>query len=242
MNPQNRLRSCSVKKLRLSRIARHINYFTFFTLSLFHYICYNPAEQKRKITKHEIIILLGIQGSGKGYLGGELRKIHNFLFIETGSIFRGLDKNNPSDRDAIKEMESGRLVSDEKTCAVVAARLKDDMDILTDGFPRSIPQAEWFLKWAEQNNFDVKVAMLNIPDEMVFERINNRVVVDGSRRPDDLDTESIKKRIAQYHEKTEPMIEFLRKHPGIEFFDIDGTRTRDEVFLDTASKLGLDAA
>jgi adenylate kinase len=213
----------------------HISTFLFQLSTLFAII---PVETKGKNMKHEIIILLGIQGSGKGRLGEELQKVHDYLFIETGSIFRSLDKNNPSDRDAITEMESGRLVSDEKTCAVVAARLKTDKDILTDGFPRSIPQAEWFLKWAEQNDFNVKVAMLNIPDEMVFARINNRVVVDGSRRPDDLDNEAIAKRIASYHEKTEPMVNFLRTQPTVQFFDIDGTKTRDEVFVDAWEKLG----
>ncbi|MCL1902700.1 MAG: nucleoside monophosphate kinase [Alphaproteobacteria bacterium] len=189
--------------------------------------------------QHEVIILLGIQGSGKGRLGEELLKIHDYLFIETGAIFRGLDKNNPADAEVIKIMEAGELVPSEKVNELVGARLKTDKDILMDGFPRKNGQAEFIINWAREHNFKVRAVQLNIPDELVFARINNRVVVDGSRRPDDLDTESIKKRIAQYHEKTEPMVEFLRTNPNVEFFDIDATRTRDEVFEDVAEKLGL---
>ena len=189
--------------------------------------------------KREIIILLGIQGSGKGRLGEGLRAARDYLFIETGAIFRSLDKNNPVDAEVIKIMEAGELVPSEKVNELVEARLTTDRDILLDGFPRKNAQAEFLIDWARKNNFKIKAVQLNIPDEMVIARINNRVVVDGSRRPDDLDQGSIAKRVAQYHEKTMPMIEFLRAHPDVEFIDIDGTQTIPEVFEDTAKRLGL---
>lgn len=189
--------------------------------------------------KHNLIILLGIQGSGKGRLSEELRTLHDYNFIETGAIFRGLSNDNPVDAEIMKIMATGALVSDEMTERLVESRLGTDHDILTDGFPRTIPQAEWLMGWADAHDFSVQAICLNIPDEMVFARINNRVVVDGSMRPDDLDTESIKKRIASYHEKTEPMIHFLRHAPHVEFFDIDGTKTRPEVVEDVRKKVGL---
>ncbi|MCL2338748.1 MAG: nucleoside monophosphate kinase [Proteobacteria bacterium] len=187
--------------------------------------------------KHNIIILLGIQGSGKGTMSALMREHHDYTYIETGAIFRGLNRDNPVDAEILGIMASGALVPDDMTCKLVESRMDVDHDILTDGFPRTRPQAEFLVDWAIKHDFGVKAVLLNIPDDVVMARIQSRIN-DGAGRKDDTDPAAIAKRIAEYHEKTEPMINFLRTTPGVQFFAIDATMSIDAVFKSVEEKVG----
>ena len=69
------------------------------------------------------------------------------------------------------------------------------------------------------------VVSLMIPDEMIKERIRHRANIEG--RADDAKEETILNRIATYHEKTEPLIEYYRKLD--KYGEIDGIGTIEEV-------------
>ena len=74
------------------------------------------------------------------------------------------------------------------------------------------------------------VISIMIPDEMVYGRIRHRAEIEG--RADDASDEIVRTRIATYHAKTEPLIDYYRARG--EYFEVDGTGgiedVRDRIF------------
>jgi adenylate kinase len=173
--------------------------------------------------------MLGAPGSGKNEMNIRLRKAHDYCFIETGDVFRGLDESNPSDACIIRIINAGGLVPDDTVCDVVFSRLDKTKDILTDGFPRTRPQAERLMNWANENGYRVRAILLNITRDQAIARIALRVAK-GGRRRDDTDRDVINRRLDAYYEKTEPMADYLRHAPNVELIEIDAWGTIDEVF------------
>lgn len=170
--------------------------------------------------KKEIIILMGGQGVGKGTFAKALRRAREFNYIETGALFRTL----PADSDIAKLIASGTLVPDEKLFELIESKIGDDADILIDGFPRTMPQAQWFIQnYADK--FNVKIVYLNVPEEIMLQRIHKRVHVDGTGRADDADAAAVRKRLDTFWNVTMPAIEWLRTADGITFIDFDATGT-----------------
>ena len=105
-----------------------------------------------------------------------------------------------------------------------------------DGFPRTTRQAEYlFENW----NMD-KVIYLDVPDEVVFQRVMMRARIgEGSgftKRADD-NPEALKVRLREYHEKTKPLLELYRKK-GI-LISVDATRDIEIINLEVRHRLGL---
>jgi adenylate kinase len=74
-------------------------------------------------------------------------------------------------------MDRGQLVPDSLTCEMVADRLAADdckNGALLDGFPRSVPQADWILSWLSGRS--ARVVSLEVPEALVVARISGRRV------------------------------------------------------------------
>jgi len=81
--------------------------------------------------------------------------------------------------------------------------------VIFDGFPRTIPQAEALKRMLKERKGEVDVMIeLNVPDEMLMERLINRGKTSG--RADD-NEETIAKRLGVYHSQTMPLIEWYEK-------------------------------
>jgi adenylate kinase len=144
----------------------------------------------------------------------------------------------------------GRLVGDELVESVVRERLdRHDWNygFVVDGFPRNVNQAEFFLE-----SYDIDgVIHLDIPDAEVRRRVlarrlcsqcgldynliahrpqrQDRCDVCGGRlvaRPDDTE-EALAARLADYHEKTRPVLDLFRRKEVVA--TIDATRPVDAV-------------
>jgi len=91
---------------------------------------------------------------------------------------------------------------------MVKARLEEsdaDGGFLLDGFPRTVPQAEWLGGVLHENSHDLDaVLLLEAPDEVLLERMLAR------GRADDT-TEAITRRLALYHSETTPLLEHYAK-------------------------------
>jgi adenylate kinase len=127
-------------------------------------------------------------------------------------------------------MDSGALVSDDIIIGLVGERLKH-LDCINgylfDGFPRTIPQADAMKSANVALDY---VLEIDVPDEAIVERMSGRRVhvasgrtyhvkynppkVEGRddvtgepliQREDDKE-ETVKKRLAVYHEQTEPLV------------------------------------
>ena len=89
------------------------------------------------------IIMLGAPGSGKGTIGTEICDEFNLVHVATGDIFREEMKNQTElGKKAEEYISQGKLVPDEVTVGMVKTKLDKLENVLLDGFPRTIEQAE----------------------------------------------------------------------------------------------------
>lgn len=125
------------------------------------------------------IVILGAPGAGKGTQARRLAARKNIPHISTGDIFRGhLTQDTAFARKIRPFMESGTLVPDDLTCAVVEERLAlfdCDNGYVLDGFPRSLPQADALndLMIKRDERLDAAIC-LEVPDDEIVARLSAR--------------------------------------------------------------------
>ena len=195
------------------------------------------------------IIMLGAPGTGKGTIGNELCKKYNLVHLATGDIFRDeIKRETELGKKANEYISEGNLVPDEITIAMVEGKLDMLENVLLDGFPRTIPQAEALDKYLKEKNKKITAVInLKVPDEDIIKRTSSRVIcsnkecgasfntifmppkvegicdVCGSpliKRKDD-EPETIKERLNVYYKNTEPLIEYYTKAGLLEGIDIN---------------------
>jgi adenylate kinase len=181
--------------------------------------------------KNKIIILIGPQGSGKGTFAEMIARQRDIKVVASGAAFRAAALSPEN----VESLKCGALMPDELVYEIMSRSLPRGCDILLDGFPRTIGQAKWLEQWAG-NNYEIQIVFLDIPDSITLTRIAKRIR-DGGGRADDADMGSIKTRLALYHEKTEPLIEYLRSNDKVKFSRVDASRTLEENFKDVEAAI-----
>ncbi len=206
-------------------------------------------------------VVMGALGSGKSTQAGLLARAYDFVHISVGDIFRwNIQRHTKLGARVRRVVSAGQLVSDEVVEEVVRQRLSQhdwNYGFVLDGFPRNRAQAEFFL---ESYNVD-GVVLLDIPDAVVLMRVTSRRLCSGcgldynlilhrpevahvcdicggrlTTRSDDT-PEAMRLRLADYHEKTRPVIELFRNH-GL-LVEVDGVKAPDEVQKQIRAQLAL---
>lgn len=124
-----------------------------------------------------IVILMGAPGAGKG-TQAEYLKAKGFQKIATGDLLR---KEIASKTDLGKQVEeivnSGGLPSDQILMKIVAKELEASKshNLVFDGFPRTVPQAEWLSKQARIAG----VIHIDTDRAELLSRISGRLVCGG---------------------------------------------------------------
>ena len=182
------------------------------------------------------LILLGAPGAGKGTQAEVICQHLSIPAISTGNMIReALKSGTEMGLKAKSFMDAGKLVPDEVVIGIVKERLAQDdckNGFVLDGFPRTIPQAEALDKMGIVID---KVIDIEVADDKIVERMSGRRVcekcgasyhteylkpaVDGvcdkcagalvQRKDDHPDT--VKARLAVYHEQTEPLKAYYEK-------------------------------
>ncbi|MGN1050779.1 MAG: adenylate kinase [Acutalibacteraceae bacterium] len=182
------------------------------------------------------IILLGAPGAGKGTQAEIISQHLNIPTISTGDMFRNaLKSGTEMGLKAKSYMDSGNLVPDEVVIGMVKERIKEDdckNGFILDGCPRTIPQAEALDEMGV--NIDL-VIDIEVKDDVIINRMSGRRVcekcgktyhIKGNpskmegvcdvctgaliQRKDD-QPETVKARLEEYHEKTEPLKDYYSK-------------------------------
>jgi len=119
------------------------------------------------------IVLLGIQGSGKGTLVLELEKHIDFSLISVGLLLREeIATGSELGKYISSVIDKGNLLDTKTVMNVIDEKLKQTKDInIFDGFPRNKEQAEELDKIAKVD----LVIYLNLPKEIAKQRILNRL-------------------------------------------------------------------
>ena len=157
------------------------------------------------------VLVLGPQGSGKGTQAKRISAEHEIPHVSTGDMFRALDYEKPLGREVREIMDRGDLVPDEITILMIRGRLAEDDALegfILDGFPRNLAQAEALDQMLQEigRGLDV-IFFFDLDDETAKERALGRAHEEG--RTDDT-PETIARRLAVYHEQTEPVVEYYR--------------------------------
>ncbi len=185
------------------------------------------------------LLVLGPQGSGKGTQAARISADHGIPHVSTGEMFRAaITAGTELGRQVEPILASGDLVPDELTVALIRERLSraDAADgFVLDGFPRNLAQAEELDEMlAEIGRSLDAVLFFDIPDEIALERIASRAAEEG-RRDDQAD--AIARRLAIYHDHTEPVVERYRASGKL--VPLHASRSIGEVAAEIAAALEL---
>ncbi len=215
------------------------------------------------------LILLGAPGAGKGTQAKYICEKFGIPQISTGDMLRAAVKaGTPLGLEAKKIMDAGGLVRDDIIIGLVKERITEadcKNGFLFDGFPRTIPQAEAMRDAGVTLDFVVEI---DVPDTSIVDRMSGRRVHLSSGRTyhikynppkiegkdddtgeeliqrDDDKEETVKKRLAVYHEQTEVLVGFYSQMATSgdattpKYVKIDGTQTVDMVRDATLKALG----
>jgi adenylate kinase len=185
----------------------------------------------------KIYLVFGKQGSGKTTQGKWLAEKLNLPYFEAGDALRKMARSGTEEGIKIGEiMASGNLVPDESIQYVFGQFIKADetatTGFATDGFPRTLAQAQLIKKYAEKYSWQVIGINIDISDKTAMDRLSKRVtMVDGKPtvRADDT-PEAITKRLKAYQDNTMPVINWVKEN--YQLIDIDGEPPIEEVSKD----------
>lgn len=162
------------------------------------------------------LLIFGPQGAGKGTQAALLAPHWGIPHISTGDIFRAnVAGKMPMGVQVGAALAAGELVPDSVTQVMLGVRLLEPdarEGFVLDGFPRNPEQAEWLDAHTQGPGVDAVIVLI-VPDEELLHRALQR------GREDDT-AEIISRRLAIYHETTEPLLRFY----GPLVITIDGNR------------------
>ena len=183
------------------------------------------------------ILLLGPQGSGKGTQANRIADEFGLAHIATGEILRAaIAAETPFGLEVKPIVESGSLVPDELMINLIRERLEDEVTregFVLDGFPRTIAQAEALDSMLAEIGRELSVVFeLQVDDVTAVERLAGRALEEG--RTDDT-PDAIARRLADYHDKTKPLVGYYRLRGNL--VGVHGDRPIDEVFSEIQETL-----
>ncbi len=193
------------------------------------------------MAKYNRIVLLGPPGSGKGTQGAILAERMGIKAISAGELLRAEVKTGSElGKEIAARIDNGQLVSADLIARLMTQAFlapENANGFISDGFPRSIEQAEIFETIQSKPEFEGKridlALLIDVPDDYILERILGRcqcaqcgtfyhnkfkpTKIDGvcdvcgskefAKRADDTE-ETVVSRLRVYREATAPLIPY----------------------------------
>lgn len=206
-------------------------------------------------------VIMGVQGCGKGTQAAMLARDYDLVHISVGDLFRWNIQNHTKLAAQVRRIISaGNLVPDDVVERVVGQRLQEhdwNYGFILDGFPRSRKQAQFFLE-----SYDIDAVIhIDVPDEVVMQRVLSRRLCSEcgldynliQHRPrvedqcdvckgklitrEDDNEQAVRKRIADYHDKTAPLLDLFRRKELV--IKTNGSAEPDAIQADIRRQLRL---
>ncbi|MDB5068978.1 MAG: adk [Candidatus Eremiobacteraeota bacterium] len=184
------------------------------------------------------LIFLGPPGAGKGTQAKALEERFGYRQISTGDILRAnVREGSPLGVEAKDYMDRGALVPDELIIRMMEPVLDEPGDVILDGFPRTVAQAEALDDLLRRKNKPAIAVLFDVDKAALTDRLTGRWTHSASgrtyhvrhnppqtagvddvtgepliQRPDDQE-ETIRTRLAVYEDQTSPLIAYYA-HPA----------------------------
>jgi len=208
------------------------------------------------------LVFLGVPGAGKGTQAQRMAARFGVCHASTGDIFRQAAAEGSELGRIVKDyLNAGKLVPDELTSRVVEETVvaRSD-DYILDGYPRTLQQARDLDQMLGRRGQKLDLVLyFRLGDEEALGRLTGRLVCskcgenyhrqymppkmpgvcDKCGGPlkvrSDSSEEVVRKRLAEYHDKSEPLVAFYRQRGLLEC--VDASSSPDEVTRGAAAIL-----
>ncbi len=203
----------------------------------------------------KVYVFIGVQGSGKGTQAKLLAEHFGLCHISTGDLFRNCSGELKEKLDSY--MSAGKFVPNELVLEILKARMvKPDCEkgIILDGFPRNLEQAKALDTLLEVT----KVVEIKLSDSESLRRLSGRRVCENCKegyniytapkpkvagicdkcggklvqRADDNEV-AIKNRIEDYHNETEPLLDYYKT----KVISVNGEQSIEGLYEELSRKL-----
>jgi len=187
------------------------------------------------------LIFFGPPGGGKGTQAKLLSEEFKIPHISTGDMLRAaFASGSEMGKKAKVIMDAGHLVPDDVMIGIIREVLespKVSTGFILDGFPRTLEQGKALSGILDDLHIsDVTVVNLDVDDDEIIHRLNNRIVCEKTGRifntdfdqlkvggacpecggrliqRDDDKEETVRKRLTIYHSTTKPLIDYYKAH------------------------------
>jgi adenylate kinase len=203
------------------------------------------------------LILMGPPQAGKGTQARLLAARFGLVHLATGDLLRDVSQADSALGRRVGDLlRTGEYVPDELVTQMVVARM-DDHDILLDGYPRTLTQAETLERLAIPVH---RVFVLDVPEQELIDRAQERVfcpncnAVFGSKtnpprepwicdvcghglahRLDDAPA-TVRRRLQVYRQRSEPVVRYYETRDLVQRVDGSGPVAQVSAALERATE------
>jgi len=167
-----------------------------------------------------MIVFFGPAGAGKSVQGQLLAARMNWRWLGIGQLLR--DTRDEAIHEAMREGKLIDVTISERVMGEAIESAKDIKELILDGFPRELHQAQWLIEHQGELERNVSIAVvLEVPREELLKRLALRGRADDT--PDAID-----ERLNIYRQETYPILNYLTQQ-NIPVVHIDGNASVGQV-------------
>ena len=200
------------------------------------------------------LVFLGPPGAGKGTQAKALEERFGYRQISTGDILRAnVREGTPLGVEAKGYMDRGELVPDDLIIRMMEPVLDAPGDVILDGFPRTVAQAEALDDLLRRKQKSARAVLFDVDTGVLTDRLTGRWTHAASgrtyhvrhnppkvagrddltgealtQRPDDTEA-TIRTRLGEYERQTAPLVEYYRDPSAPRLARIDALEPIDVV-------------